>query len=146
MPLHGDDFNDDLMRGARAEDYTGGSGAPDNDAASTPALMAENSAAALIAATAALTNPPELATLSSLLGRLALAGLDPLPERQILARIKTATGISMSILDKQLAELRRRVNATGDPMHGSSSRHGLAGCARTFPALPNATRPMSSSP
>ena len=60
-------------------------------------------------------NPPELSALSSLLGRLALARLDPLPERQILARIKTATGISMSILDKQLTELRRRVHATGDP-------------------------------
>ncbi len=60
-------------------------------------------------------NPPELAALSSLLGRLALARLDPLPERQILTRIKTTTGISMSILDKQLTELRRRVHATGDP-------------------------------
>src|SRR5690606_38373502 len=83
--------------------------------ATEAALPAENSADALIATTDALTNPPELATLSSLLGRLALAELDPLPERQILARIKTATGISIAILEKQLAELRRRVNATGNP-------------------------------
>jgi predicted P-loop ATPase len=49
-----------------------------------------------------------------LLGRLALARLDPLPERQVLAAVKTATGIAVSILEKQLVELRRRVNATGD--------------------------------
>ncbi|MDR0809874.1 MAG: toprim domain-containing protein, partial [Gemmobacter sp.] len=112
LPLHGDDFNDDLLRGARADDYADASAVPVTTEA---ALLSKDSADALIAATAALTNPPELATLSSLLGRLALAGLDPLPERQILARIKTATGISMSILEKQLAELRRRVNATGNP-------------------------------
>lgn len=119
LPLHGDDFNDDLTRGA---DYARGS-APDPAAAPAPAdavaaaatLAAENDVTALVAAAEALTNPPELGALSGLLGRLALARLDPLPERQILARIKTATGISMAILDKQLVELRRRVNATGDP-------------------------------
>ena len=115
LPLHGDDFNDDLIRGARAEEYPAGSAAPAEDAATATTLPAENDFAALVAATEALTNPPELEALSSLLGRLALARLDPLPERQILARIKTATGISMAILEKQLAELRRRVNATGDP-------------------------------
>ncbi|MSU91820.1 hypothetical protein GE300_19785 [Rhodobacteraceae bacterium 2CG4] len=36
-------------------------------------------------------------------------------ERQVVARIKSATGIGMSVLTQQLAELRRRVNATGDP-------------------------------
>jgi len=112
VPLHGDDFNDDLMRGARAEDYAA---AAAESAVTETTLPAENDIAALVAATAALTNPPELEALSSLLGRLALARLDPLPERQILARIKTATGIAMAILEKQMAELRRRVNATGDP-------------------------------
>ena len=52
-----------------------------------------------------------------LLGRLVLARLDPLPERQVLARIKTRTGIAMSVLDKQMAELRRRLNTTGDLSH-----------------------------
>src|SRR5690606_6000115 len=57
----------------------------------------------------------EFEALSTLLGRIALAKLDPLPERQVIARIKSATGIGMSVLTQQLAELRRRVNATGDP-------------------------------
>ena len=52
-----------------------------------------------------------------LLGRLVLARLDPLPERQVLARIKSRTGIAMSVLDKQMAELRRRLNTTGDLSH-----------------------------
>jgi len=63
----------------------------------------------------ALTNPPDISSLGQLLGRIALARLDPLPARQILARIKTATGIPMAILEKQLTELGRRVNASGDP-------------------------------
>lgn len=118
LPLHGDDFNDDLMRGARAEDYLPVAANADDVApvaTSTEVAALNIDADTIMAAAEALTNPPELAALSSLLGRLALARLDPLPERQILARIKNATGISMSILDKQLTELRRRVNATGDP-------------------------------
>ena len=35
-----------------------------------------------------------------LLGRIVLASLDPLPERQVLARIKSCTGIGMAVLDK----------------------------------------------
>lgn len=118
LPLHGDDFNDDLMRGARASDYRPEISADEPvgpETSTTVAAPTPGDPDALIAAAEALTNPPELAALSSLLGRLALARLDPLSERQILARIKTATGISMSILDKQLTELRRRVHATGDP-------------------------------
>jgi predicted P-loop ATPase len=68
-----------------------------------------------VAAADALTNPPDISALGELLGRLALARLDPLPARQILARIKTTTGIAMSILDKQLVELVKRVNVSGDP-------------------------------
>ena len=71
----------------------------------------------LEAAAEALTNPPDAAALGALLGRLVLARLDPLPERQVLARIKTGTGIPMAVLDKQIAELRRRLNATGDLSH-----------------------------
>lgn len=124
-PLHGDDFNDDLMRGAVAADY-----AParpheaEPDHAQTAASIGPSGATAafalsteLEAAAEALTNPPDAAELGALLGRLVLARLDPLPERQVLARIKTATGIPMAVLDKQLAELRRRLNATGDLSH-----------------------------
>ena len=117
VPLHGDDFNDDLLRGARAEDYGPRQGMPTED---QPAAMdrlpsAGDIIADLVAAADALTNPPDISALGELLGRIALARLDPLPARQILARIKTTTGIAMSILDKQLIELVKRVNVSGDP-------------------------------
>ena len=46
-----------------------------------------------------------------------MARLEPLPERQVLAAIKTATGIAVSILEKQICELRRRLNTTGNIHH-----------------------------
>ncbi len=85
------------------------------EASRKPGAVHVDDAEALIAAAEALTNPPDITALGQLLGRTALARLDPLPERQILARIKAATGISVSILEKQLGELRRRVNVSGDP-------------------------------
>ena len=117
VPIHGDDFNDDLLRGACAEDYGPPQGLPTED---PPAAMdrlpsAGDIIADLVAAADALTNPPDISALGELLGRIALARLDPLPARQILARIKTTTGIAMSILDKQLLELVKRVNVSGDP-------------------------------
>ncbi|OJF94434.1 hypothetical protein AX760_20145 [Pararhizobium antarcticum] len=117
LPLHGDDFNDDLMRGACAEDYRDGR---DLTASSEPAgaetlPAVDDDIAGLVMAAEALTNPPDISSLGQLLGRIALARLDPLPARQILTRIKAATGIPMAILEKQLTELGRRVNASGDP-------------------------------
>lgn len=111
-PLHGDDFNDDLIKGAQAADYDAPSGPEDPEG--TTALAANDTPDTLLAAAEALTNPPELEALSAIMGRLALARLDPLPERQVLARIKSTTGIAVSILEKQLTQLRRRVSATGD--------------------------------
>ena len=124
-PLHGDDFNDDLQRGAVAADYV-----PASARAATPrsrrrlqpaegpsAPTAVSVVSDLEAAAEALTNPPDVTALGMLLGRLVLARLDPLPERQVLARIKSRTGIAMSVLDKQMAELRRRLNTTGDLSH-----------------------------
>jgi putative DNA primase/helicase len=110
-PVHGDDFNDDLRRGVAAADYEQPAGAEPKapTTAAAPATVEE-----LLAAAADLTRPPDSEPLADLLGRLALARLDPLPERQVLAAVKTATGIAVSILEKQLVELRRRVNATGD--------------------------------
>jgi putative DNA primase/helicase len=120
VPLHGDDFNDDLRRGATATDYPMADGQPPKTAplaaSPAPATVAEFEAAARV-----LTNPPDLATLGALLGRLVLARLEPLPERQVLAAIKSATGIAVSILEKQIGELRRRLNATGD-MHRAPIR------------------------
>ena len=99
-----------------------------------------------VAAAEALTNPPDITALGNLLGRLALARLDPLPARQVLADIKAATGIPMAILEKQLAELRRRVNASGDPnaphRQPALVQPPASGSRR---AHPSATRPMSSS-
>ena len=117
VPLHGDDFNDDLLRGARAEDYGPRQELPADDlpAATYRLPSAGDIIADLVAAADALTNPPDISALGELLGRIALARLDPLPARQILARIKNTTGIAMSILDKQLIELVKRVNVSGDP-------------------------------
>jgi predicted P-loop ATPase len=120
-PLHGDDFNDDLQHGAAATDYTAAAAdvteanggtcsiAPADPTAASPATAED-----LIAAAASLTNPSDMAPLSVLLGQLVTLRLEPLPERQVLTAIKTATGIAVSILEKQIAELRRRLNATGD--------------------------------
>ena len=126
VPLHGDDFNDDLRHGATAADYH----------ASTPVAVAAalTSAGEFEQAARGLTNPPDLTALGSLLGQLVMARLEPLPERQVLAAIKSATGIAVSILEKQIAELRRRLNATGDihqrpirPLWASQLRLDLAG-------------------
>ena len=110
-PLHGDDFNDDLRHGATAADYQRAEPAPIN-APAAPSTASEFEAAAR-----ALTNPPDLTILGSLLGQLVMARLEPLPERQVLAAIKTATGIAVSILEKQICELRRRLNTTGNIHH-----------------------------
>ena len=111
-PLHGDDFNDDLRHGVRAEEYEAARPEPaSQDPAAGPSPTTPEE---LLAAASALTNPPEMAPLSALLGRLVTLRLEPLPERQVLAAIKNATGIAVSILAKQIGELRRRLNTTGD--------------------------------
>ncbi len=110
-PLHGDDFNDDLRHGATAEDYAVRADAAATNPPSAPAPEIQDE---LLAAAAALTNPPDMGPLSSLLGRMVTLRLEPLPERQVLAAIKSATGIAVSILERQVAELRRRLNTTGD--------------------------------
>ena len=120
-PRHGDDFNDDLQHGVAAADYPVEIVAPPPQSPETEeltpdsAVVPQDDHAALMAAAEALTNPPDLKALGMLLGRVALSSLEPLTERQVVARIKTATGIATSILEKQLAELRRRVSVSGDP-------------------------------
>jgi putative DNA primase/helicase len=112
-PLHGDDFNDDLRRGATARDY-GASLIP--AAAKLPSTAGE-----FEVIVRSLTRPPDLQALGSVLGQLVQARLEPLPERQVLDGIKRSTGISVAILEKQIGELRRRMNATGD-IHRALSR------------------------
>ena len=116
-PLHGDDFNDDLQHGVCAADYdapsAAASAAPQSqDPGGSPILG--TSLEDLLAAAGALTKPPEMGPLSRLLGQLVTQRLEPLAERQVLAAIKTATGMPVAILEKQVAELRRRLNTTGD--------------------------------
>ncbi|THD71370.1 P-loop ATPase [Thalassobius vesicularis] len=114
-PLHGDDFNDDLLKGALKPDYDIGAFVPDVQPAVTAAAPdPEHPAGALAAATEALTNPPDLTDLGSLMGRVVMARLEPMEERHVLSLIKARTGIAMSILDKQLGVLRRRLNSSGD--------------------------------
>jgi predicted P-loop ATPase len=110
-PLHGDDFNDDLLHGATAADYQRSEATPVN------APAAPSNAADFEAVARALTNPADGAALGTLLGQLVLAQLDPVPERQVLQSIKSSTGIAVSILEKQVNELRRRLNTTGDIHH-----------------------------
>ena len=125
VPLHGDDFNDDLRKDATARDYGLNEAGEDNTgeilvAASDEIVrtdLAPLSIEALTASVATLTNPPDLLPLSDVLGRVVQARLEPLPERQLLAAIKIATGIPVSVLEKQLGELRRRLNSTGDIRH-----------------------------
>jgi predicted P-loop ATPase len=107
-PLHGDDFNDDLRHGVTAAHYH----MPEPAPPAAPAAL--TTAPEFETAARALTNPPDLPTLGRLLGQLVKVRLEPLPERQVLGAIKTATGIAVSILEKQIGELRRRLNATGD--------------------------------
>jgi predicted P-loop ATPase len=124
-PLHGDDFNHDLQHGASARDY----------AVATPgAAPMLATAADFEAAARALTKPPELHALGAILGQLVTVRLEPLPERQVLSSIKAATGIPVAILEKQIGELRRRLNTTGDihrqparPRWASQLRLDLAG-------------------
>ena len=119
-PRHGDDFNDDLMQGATAADY-GQSSQVDRPSPDSIVLTTGNrpltTVAEFEAAVRTLTNPPDLQALGTLLGSLVKVRLEPLPERQVLAAIKSAAGIPVSILEKQIGELRRRLNATGDIHH-----------------------------
>jgi len=123
-PLHGDDFNDDLRRGATAEDYKG------KLPRSAPLLT---TAADFEAAARALTRPPELQALGTILGQIVTARLEPLPERHVLSSIKVATGIPVAVLEKQIGELRRRLNATGD-IHRQPMRPRWASQLRLDPA------------
>ncbi len=109
-PLHGDDFNDDLRRGASANDYA--LWPAQKKTATAPATADEFSSVVR-----SLTRPPDFQALGTVLGQLANARLEPLPERQVLAAIKVSTGISVSVLEKQIGQLRRRLNATGSINH-----------------------------
>ena len=111
-PLHGDDFNDDLRRGATVADYQPCAAAPNSAPGDRAAHAAEFEAAAR-----ALTKPPDLHALGTLLGQLVTARLDPLPERQVLAAIKSATGIRRLDPGKASGRAAPAAERTGDIHH-----------------------------
>jgi len=119
-PLNGDDFNDDLMKGAVSADYEIATPVVETNTSDIVATMSEpapeNAADTLAGATETLTNPPDLTALGTLMGRIVKARLEPMEERHLLSLIKIRTGIAIAILDKQLGVLRRRLNSTGDLM------------------------------
>src|SRR5690606_8440678 len=99
------DFNHDLHRGATAAEY---------GLRQTAVPVAPTTVGEFEIAVRSLTNPPDLEVLGRLLSQLTTARRDPLPERQVLAAIRTATGIPVALLNQQIGTLRRRLNATGD--------------------------------
>ncbi|MEW5727681.1 MAG: toprim domain-containing protein, partial [Pseudomonadota bacterium] len=109
-PLHGDDFNDDLGKGAVAAHYNKGAAISDPPADEPPPPSGFDD---LHAAALALTFPPEMGDLARLLGHLAQARLDPVAERQVLVAIKATTRIPVSVTEKQIRDLRRRTGPAG---------------------------------
>ncbi|MDO8607908.1 MAG: VapE family protein [Phaeospirillum sp.] len=107
-PRHGDDFNDDLRKGAVATHYNKELA---NPAEPTPPTSFDD----LYAAALVLTFPPDMGDLGRLLGHLAQARLDPVAERQVLVAIKATTRIPVSVTEKQIKDLCRRVGASGTP-------------------------------
>jgi len=83
VPLHGDDFNDDLLKKAARADYDSveitseGSSTADNTAMATSTTDPESATDALATATEALTNPPDLTKLGTLLGASSRRGSSP---------------------------------------------------------------------
>lgn len=106
QPLHGDDFNDDLRKGAVVADYPTGAAV---DPVRLPMAFPELMDAARGLATATDDN-----ALGSLLGAIVLARLEPVPERQVLDAIKATKKISIKVLESQLVALKRRLAGSGE--------------------------------
>jgi len=113
VPLHGDDFNDDLRHGVTAADY-----APPPTTVVRKILESSND---IHGAAVMLTKPADPAALGEVLGAMARQRFDPLTERTLLASIRQACGVPVSVLEKQIADLRKRVSAGAD-LSGRPSR------------------------
>jgi predicted P-loop ATPase len=111
-PLHGDDFNDDLRKGAVAAHYNAHY---NSDSVASDQPLPPTGFDDLYAAALALTFPPDMGDLGRLLGHLAQARLDPVAERQVLTAIKATTRIPVSVTEKQIKDLRRRTGPAGMP-------------------------------
>jgi predicted P-loop ATPase len=106
LPIHGDDFNDDLIKGAQAADY----GPP--LAIAAPVEFA--SIAAIEAAAGKITKDTGLVDIAKLLGALIMLGADPIQEEQILATLKRNCGMPIKALRDQVRELKKRFGKTGN--------------------------------
>lgn len=119
-PRHGDDFNDDLRKGAVAADYRPAEApAPQSPPDPTPEAPPPDPEAPLIddgptltAAAAALAKGDSAAAVA-LLDRMVRAQLEVLEEEGILSAAKAATGLAMGGLRKQVTIMRRRWDASG---------------------------------
>ena len=127
-PLHGDDFNDDLRKGAISAHYNKEAVAND---LSVEIPLSLSSFDDLRSAAMNLTFPPDMGDLGRLLGQLARARLDPVADREVLVAIKATTRIPVSVVEKQLRDLRRRADANGThairPAWFSQIRTGVDG-------------------
>jgi len=85
MPRHGDDFNDDLLRGESAK------------------LPEEG----LFAAASALTRESGGQAIRDLLRRALAAGLDPLSERRLVETIRLSARVPLAAISETLKRLRR---------------------------------------
>lgn len=103
MPIYGDDFNDDLQRGATLDEYRKKPPAqPFSDVAMIETRIAE------------LTREAEYETLKDVIGSVVQASLEPLAEERLLTKLKSRIGGNLSTLRDQVKLLKRRLNATGD--------------------------------
>ena len=110
VPLHGDDFNDDLRKGAVAAHYDKKSVAAGTGLEEPPPPAGFDD---LRTAALKLTFPPDMADLGRLLGDLARARLDAVAEREVLVAIKAAARIPVSVSERQVRDLRRRLGPAG---------------------------------
>ncbi|WP_096703323.1 VapE domain-containing protein [Magnetospirillum sp. 15-1] len=102
-PLHGDDFNDDIGKGAVAAYY--------NKLPSIVEPQIPTSFNDLRAAALKLTFPPDMDKFSQVLGQLARAKLEPAHEREVLVAIKAAARIPIATTEKHLAILRSELRS-----------------------------------
>ena len=102
-PLHGDDFNDDLRKGAVAAHYN-----KLPSVAEPPPLTSYND---LRAAALKLTFPPDMDEFSRVLRQLASAKLEPAHEREVLTAIKAAARIPIATTEKHLSLLRNQLRS-----------------------------------
>lgn len=110
-PLYGDDFNDDLRRGAAAEEYAP-QRLPEAPAAAV-ALPDMLSYAQLEAFANTITKPVDPLLVGQVMAATVRAQLEPLAERHVLGLVKQNSGFDLKTLEKQVAHVRRQFGSAG---------------------------------